>query len=250
MFSFVRVVCALLVITSFVSAINAQCPVGDLNNNCRVELDDLSILSEHWMSSDPAGEVDGLALVNLDDLLLMAENWLNEKYYIIINEFLASNWNINFDEDGDSSDWIELFNPTRAVVDLTGWYLTDSAGNLTKWQLPAVVLEPGEYLVVYASGKDRVDPDKQLHTNFDLSAAGEYLALIEPDGSTVVSSFDPGFSRQFENISFGLAQSIEKAVLISRKDAAKMLIPTDASQLPLDWYSESVVVVEILIAEE
>src|SRR5207302_8236180 len=87
-----------------------------------------------------------------------------------------------------------------------GSYLTDNAANLTRWTFPAVTLAPGAYLVVFASGKNRADPAGRLHTDFQLSAEGEYLALVAPDGVTVVSAFAPSYPPQFENVSFGLGE--------------------------------------------
>ena len=54
----------------------------------------------------------------------------------VITEFMASNSSTSVDEDGDASDWIEIFNPDGSAVDLGGYYLTDDATNLTKWQIP------------------------------------------------------------------------------------------------------------------
>ena len=121
-----------------------------------------------------------------------------------ITEFLAANESVHADEDGEFSDWIEIQNPDSTAVSLEGYHLTDEATNLDKWTFPAVTLEPGAYLVVFASGKNRVDPAGRLHTDFSLSAEGEYLALVAPDEVTVLSSFAPTFPEQFENESFGL----------------------------------------------
>ncbi len=110
---------------------------------------------------------------------------------LVINEFMAVNDSIWQDEDGEFRDWIEIHNPTESAVNLDGWYLTDRANNLTMWEFPARVIQPDEYLVVAASGKDRDDPNGQLHTDFKLSSGGEYLALVEPDASPTA----PGSSR-------------------------------------------------------
>ncbi|HUR56516.1 MAG TPA: CotH kinase family protein [Opitutaceae bacterium] len=125
----------------------------------------------------------------------------------VINEFLASNSANLADDDGVYSDWIELFNPDAAAVNLNGWYLTDSANQKTRWQLPAVTLPAGGYLVIFASGNDRRDPTKPLHTNFSLSADGEYLALVKPDGIAVAHEYSPGFPAQSTDISYGLSQA-------------------------------------------
>src|SRR2546427_6820180 len=102
-------------------------------------------------------------------------------------EFMAANVSVLADEDGEFSDWIEIHNPDSSPISLAGYHLTDNATNLDKWTFPAVSLNPGAYLVVFASGKDRVNPAGRLHTNFQLSADGEYLGLVAPDGVTVVS---------------------------------------------------------------
>ncbi len=74
---------------------------------------------------------------------------------IIINELVSSN-SAYLDEDGDSPDWIELFNTGSAAVDLTGWSLTDDINRPDKWLFPSITIGPGEYLLIWASGKDRV----------------------------------------------------------------------------------------------
>jgi hypothetical protein len=98
-----------------------------------------------------------------------------------ITEIMAAGQSAIADEDGGYPDWIELHNPDASAADLTGWHLTDDIGKASKWTFPARSLEPGGYLVVFASAKDRkTDP---LHTNFRLTSGGEYVALTRPDGS-------------------------------------------------------------------
>ena len=125
----------------------------------------------------------------------------------IISEFMASNGGASIvDEDGDSSDWIEIHNPSGNIAMLDGYYLTDDPGDLQKWAFPAVNLAPLDYLIVFASGKDRVNPASELHTNFNLDANGEYLALVNPDGVTIVSEFGPAgtdYPEQEADLSFG-----------------------------------------------
>lgn len=124
----------------------------------------------------------------------------------VITEFMAANTKTLADADGRFSDWVELHNPDAAAVNLAGWFLTDTAGNKTKWQFPAVTIPAGGYLVVFASDKNRRDPAKELHTNFSLDADGEYLALIKPDGLTATSEFAPKFPVQKDDISYGTTQ--------------------------------------------
>ena len=70
----------------------------------------------------------------------------------MITEIVANNDESLLDGDGVSSDWIEIYNAGDEDVDLTGWHLTDDARNLAKWQFPAVSLDAGRYLVLFASG--------------------------------------------------------------------------------------------------
>lgn len=122
----------------------------------------------------------------------------------VITEFVASNRASLLDSEGDSSDWIEIHNPTAATVNLGGWYLTDNLDNLRKWTLPEVRLASRRYLVVFASGKDRRDPAGELHTSFSLQAAGESVALVRPDGQTIAFAYYD-YPPQLEDISYGLA---------------------------------------------
>lgn len=74
---------------------------------------------------------------------------------IVINEFMASNGETVVDEDGESSDWIELYNAGQDAVNLNGWGLSDDPAQPFLWTFPNIVMEPSEYLLVWASGKNR-----------------------------------------------------------------------------------------------
>ena len=80
-----------------------------------------------------------------------------------ITEILASNRRSNADDDGDASDWVELRNGSNVTQNLAGFALSDDESAPTKWKLPAIELEPGEHIVIWASGKDRhVMPQKAV----------------------------------------------------------------------------------------
>ncbi len=121
----------------------------------------------------------------------------------LITEFLASNATGLADEDGDRPDWVEICNPDPAPISLDGFFLTDDPNNLDRWRFPNVTLAPGDYLVVFASGKDRALAGADLHASFTLSRPGEYLALVNPDGTTIASDFAPEFPEQYTDISYG-----------------------------------------------
>ncbi len=101
---------------------------------------------------------------------------------VVINEFMASNGSVIADEDGDYEDWIELFNKTDDPVNLGGFFLSDDYSDPYKWVFPDhTVIQPGSFLIVWASGKDRSSPHQPLHTNFSIARTGEELILTAPD---------------------------------------------------------------------
>ncbi|MBL9166909.1 MAG: CotH kinase family protein [Verrucomicrobiales bacterium] len=140
-------------------------------------------------------------------LLWMAATPRETSAQVVISELLAENHGGLIDEDGEHSDWIELFNAGSEAVDLFNWALTDKPEKKTKWVLPSIRLAPGRFLIVFASGKNRREPDRPLHTNFKLSKKGDYLGLIQPDGMTVASELTPAYPAQRIDISYGMPES-------------------------------------------
>lgn len=94
-------------------------------------------------------------------------------YSVRVSELMAKNRATLTDEDGDYSDWIELQNYGSESVSVKGLYLSDKSGSMG-WQLPETELGAGEFLTVFASGKNRTDDI--LHTDFSLSE-GEMVYL-------------------------------------------------------------------------
>ena len=145
----------------------------------------------------------------------------------LITEFMASNDETLLDGDGNASDWIEVHNPTAEAIDLDGWYLTDDGADLQKWAFPDLSqseLDPGEHLVLFASNQnvgDYVDALGYLHTNFSLDASGEYLALVESDGTTIAYEFATAFPPQFEDDSYGLGSTAVDTLTINLADTRR-----------------------------
>ncbi len=104
-----------------------------------------------------------------------------------INELLSLNDSLNADNAGQYDDWLELYNSGDEPIELAGYFLSDKRDNLTKWVFPdsAPAIGPGEFLLVWC---DEDQEQGALHTNFRLSSAGEFVALLAPDGSTVLDS--------------------------------------------------------------
>jgi hypothetical protein len=119
---------------------------------------------------------------------------------VVLNEFLADNVNSFPDPSGEQDDWLELYNPTANAVLLTGRYLTDNPTNLTKWKFtqPSLYLNPGQFIVVWCD-EDLTQPG--LHTNFKLSKSGEFIALVDTNGVSILDSIF--FGPQKTDTSFG-----------------------------------------------
>lgn len=128
-----------------------------------------------------------------------------------INEILAGNENTTTglkDEDGELGDWIELYNYGSTAVNLGGYSLTDDAKDPGRWVFPSLSLGPGQYLIVFASGKDRKSALKP-HTNFRLGLNGNYLGLYNTEfPREVVSEIQPKYPEQRNDYSYGLDSAL------------------------------------------
>lgn len=162
-------------------------------------------------------------------LELLEPRWPLDASMLRITEIVASNDNSLHDYDGDSSDWVEIFNPGATAVDLSGMKLTDNANNLSKWSFPAGSSIPGGgFRIVFASSKNMVKPNGEIHTSFNLSADGEYLGLVAADGVTIIDQFAPKFPAQTEDVSYGRAMTTlgSSVTLVSAGATAKAWVPT------------------------
>ena len=155
-----------------------------------------------------------------------------------ISEFSASSSTSIADDDGDRSDWIEFANAADELSDLSGYYATDDPDDLTKWRFPnRTIIEPGGYLLVYASGKNRSVAEFPLHTNFQLAAGGEFLALVEPDGVTLAHAFSPAYPRQLDGATYGIgiASNTDPATFIVAGAAARWIVPDGPELAAQNW---------------
>ena len=220
----------------------AQTPYiqGDSNTERGLVFSNPKLLPKQWVDNNHS-------VPHVSDYAFIAQESQTHAPSLIISEFMAINGSKApleprelLDEDGDSSDWIEIYNPTNAAINLEGWYLTDEANNLTRWRLPSVLIQPGQFKIVFASGKDRDDPDDELHTSFKLTGSTGFLALIKPDGETIEHAYE--YPQQFGNFSYGLSNSMAnlatETTLIEESASATALIPTDDS-LGLSWTEPS-----------
>ncbi len=166
--------------------------------------------SDHYIELDPAGQdgrlnitVEMPGIIDPGDgirLTLKAEGETSVpgiifSYYepgttpepgsLVINEFMASNASCIADEDGDNEDWIEILNTGNTTYNLEGVGLSDDYDQPFRWIFPDVNVNPGEFLLIWASGKDRSDPHYMLHTNFRINKDGEELLLTLPEGERI-----------------------------------------------------------------
>lgn len=87
-------------------------------------------------------------------LILLGLNFTSHAQSVRINEVVSSN-SIHFDEDGDTPDWIELHNYGSQTINLEDWSISDDPNDLSKWRFPDVTLLPNDYLLLWASNKNR-----------------------------------------------------------------------------------------------
>lgn len=148
----------------------------------------------------------------------------------VISEFMADNEGSITDEDGAYSDWIEIHNPTAAAIGLQDYVLSDVLNDPTPWRFPVQTLEPGGFLIVWASGKNRATAGLPLHTDFSLAKGGEYLALIHsPVGGgavTLLQSWNP-YPSQASNESYGL--QFTSTTLVAKGYSSKYFVPSNTA---------------------
>lgn len=117
---------------------------------------------------------------------------------LVINEVLAVNVGGEKDEYNDTEDWIELYNNSSDVLDLSTTYLSNSTGNLLKWKFPDhTFILPHAYLTVWS---DDDSLQQILHTNFNVDKDTGHV-IISNASSSIIDSIS--FTGQTQNVSFG-----------------------------------------------
>jgi hypothetical protein len=106
--------------------------------------------------------------------------------HILINEIAYSNKQILKDFEDDSPDWFELYNPSDSPIDITDYMVIDDKAKDEYWIFPSYTMEPGELLLVFASGKDTM-VNNEFHTSFKLGNMKETLFLLNNSGEIVDS---------------------------------------------------------------
>ena len=134
---------------------------------------------------------------------------------LIISEIMPANAAAVTDENGDYSDWIEIWNSSEREMNLEGLGLSDQSDRI-RFLFPAVTLAPDGRVVVFCNNTNQSLAGKPFHAKFKLSSAGETVYLYDTkaylidsctypimasdeswsltaDGWKSVSWFSPGF---------------------------------------------------------
>ncbi len=102
---------------------------------------------------------------------------------LCFNEIMINNRNSTKDKDSDYENWVEVYNMSDKEINLNGFGITNNNEDLFKWKFPDVSIQPHSFLIVWLSGKDRVDNIRDLHTNFKIKPDNDILVLTSPDSS-------------------------------------------------------------------
>lgn len=108
-----------------------------------------------------------------------------------LNELMASNSITIEDDAGEYDDWLEIYNNSSEPILMDGLYLSDNPNNLVKWQFPQIqfTLFPSQFLLIWC---DDDVPQGPFHTNFKLSAGGEFVILTATDGTEILDFIEFG----------------------------------------------------------
>ena len=102
---------------------------------------------------------------------------------LVINEVMAANFSEVADQDGEYDDWVELYNGNSFSLNLSGYYLSDSENDLTKWTFPNVTIPANDYLIIWCDTAGGTQSG--LHTTYRLSADQEEVYLTAPTGIVI-----------------------------------------------------------------
>ncbi len=112
---------------------------------------------------------------------------------IVINEISSAQNTGYADEDGDYPDWIELYNAGSSAVDLGGYKLVRIEGSEVEWEFPTIFIQPGDYLTVFASEKDR----KSVFDHWEVPIFPElvwkyFVGISQPPTNWTLPTFNDG----------------------------------------------------------
>ena len=109
---------------------------------------------------------------------------INNEYKLEITEYMTNNISYKVSSDNKFYSLIEIHNNDEKDIELEGFYLTDKEDNIGKYQFPKITIKKNDYLVVYASGLNKVIGN-EVHTNFKLNNNDGVIVLSSPDKAII-----------------------------------------------------------------
>ena len=124
---------------------------------------------------------------------------------LFINEFLTQNLSGIVDNNGELEDWIELYNNSGSDINISGLFISDSAGYISKYQIPydksgSTIIPDGGYILLWADN----DPEQgALHLPFKLKKGGETILLSQRIGDVLYVIDSISYENQYSDLSYG-----------------------------------------------
>lgn len=125
---------------------------------------------------------------------------------VVINEFCVANYT-DWDQGGDNEDWVELYNPAGAPVNIGGFWMSNEIADPMKWQIPTgTTVNANSYLIILLSGTGDYDPNQfgYLNTSFRVTQTNGEAVVLSNAGGTILESYDMAAIGSFQaNHSYG-----------------------------------------------
>jgi hypothetical protein len=143
---------------------------------------------------------------------------------VVISEVMPSSGYSIVNGEGSQADWIELYNTGKKAAVLDGAFLSDDPVNRTKWQIPALTIEPGQRALIRCAGAtakegedaEAVETAKAAVIESCREKLDEIYGRIENGESfeTLIAEYntDPGMSG--DNLKNGYAVHAETVVFM------------------------------------
>ncbi|MBZ0265938.1 CotH kinase family protein [bacterium] len=123
--------------------------------------------------------------------LLLVVKSVGRAQSIVLNEIVSQNVGTIADEDGEFTDWLELYNGTPNPLNLAGFGISDDPADPFKWIFPVTNIQQSEHLVIFASGKNRSYGTTHFETIIDHGDNWKYfVGETEPPAGWSLLQFD------------------------------------------------------------
>ena len=142
-----------------------------------------------------------MIVIGIVILIPNTESSYIKKGKLYITSILTKNDTLKEDNNGEYSDYIELYNGYSYEINLKDYHLSDNEYNTNKWTFPDITINSKEHLIIYATGLDTCNLESRVcHTNFKLNSTGETLTLTDPYGN-IINKFS--YPIQYSDILYG-----------------------------------------------